>query len=126
MAHITVIPLFKKKALAAGATGTSDPIDLREICQHGNFAVTYTTEGGTSTTAGTTTFSYVGGSLLSGPYGSPATYGTFGTSGTGKAESGILSGSNIIPVAFMKVIIGQTGAGGAGAQSKVTAELHVQ
>jgi len=129
MAYITVVPLFKNKALSAGDTGTSGIIDLREICRMNKFSLHYVTAGGTSTTAGTTNFSYVGCSTIDGTFVSPVTDGTFGTSGTGKSESKIIpfgtSGEPLL-CAFMKIIATQNGAGKAGAQSIVAAELHVQ
>jgi hypothetical protein len=133
MARITTIPLFKNKALSAGDSGTSDPIDLRYNSSMQRLVLHYAIAAGTSTTAGTTEFSYVGCSSETGTYKSPILHGgTFGTSGGGKVESYMMSlrgdmGTNTLMVTpFMKIIATQTGAGTAGAQSIVTAELNVQ
>ncbi len=131
MALITTIPLFKNLSLSAGDTGTSDIIDLREIVRLGKFSVQYKTAVGTSTTCGTTTFSYVGCSTRDGTYVNPATLGTFGTSGTGKTEQFMIAfgtdgyGIGLVLSPFLKIIATQTGAGTAGANSVITAELNV-
>ena len=125
MARITTIPLFKDNRLSAGDSGTSDVIDLRYCASRYAFSLRYGIAVGTSATAGTTTFSYVACSTEKGIYISPSTGGMFGTSGTGKVEAGLIPISpGLTP--FMKIIAAQTGAGTAGAQSVVTAELNVQ
>jgi hypothetical protein len=134
MARITTIPLFKDKSLSAGDSGTSDVIDLRYNSTMQRFSFHYSVAAGTSTTAGTTEFSYVGCSTETGTYKVPALSvgGTFGTSGTGKVESfiiglmGNLGTSTVMLTPFMKIIATQTGAGTKGAQSIITAELNVQ
>lgn len=130
MAKVTVIPLFKRVALSGGGSGTSGVINLGEIDSVGRMAITYQIQGGTSTTAGTTTFSYVACATLDGTFVSPQQNGTFGTTGTG-VESKIMSlltggTSAPLPCRYMKIIATQTGASGLGAQSLVTAELHIQ
>ena len=132
MAKITTVPLFKDKALSAGDTGTSDPIDLRYSSTMQRYSLRYGIVAGTSTTAGTTVFSYVGCSTETGTYVSPMLHGTFGTSGTGKVEAkmmdlrGDAGTGQIVPMPWIKIIATQTGSGTAGAQSIVTAELNVQ
>jgi hypothetical protein len=128
MAKITTFPLFKGMSLGAGTSGTSDVIDLRYCSGRQMFSILYDIAAGTATTCGTTTFSYVGCSTKDGTFVSPQALGTFGTSGTGKTESKLMSFGTaaVILTPFMKIIATQTGVGGAGANSKVTAELHVQ
>jgi hypothetical protein len=128
MARITTIPLFKNLSLSAGDSGTSDIIDLRYCSSNGKYSLNYQTAVGTSGTCGTTTFSYVGCSIETGTFVSPVSGGTFGTSGTGKTEAKLMSFGTDAPVLtpFMKIIATQTGAGTAGANSKITAELNVQ
>jgi hypothetical protein len=132
MARITTIPLFKNKALDGGDSGTSDPIDLRYCSSMQRFSIQYDIAGGTSTTAGTTKFSYVGCSTEKGTYVSPVLNGgTFGTTGVGAGAAimgltGNLGTMALMLTPFMKIIATQTGAGKAGAQSVLTAELNVQ
>lgn len=124
MARISVIPLFKDKSLSAGESGTSDPIDLRYVANNGSFALSHSIAAGTSTTCGTTVLSYVGCSKFDGTYVSPNSLGTFGTSGP--TIVGKITSFTPTLVPFMKIIVTQTGAGTAGANSVVTAELIVQ
>lgn len=128
MARITTIALFKDLSLSAGDSGTSDVIDLRYRSSKGNYSLNYQTAAGTSGTCGTTTFSYMGCSIETGTYVSPVAGGTFGTSGTGKAEAMLMSFGTAAPILtpFMKIIATQTGAATAGANSKITAEFNVQ
>jgi len=128
MARITTTPLFKNLSLSAGDSGTSDVIDLRYCSSKWNLSLNYQTAVGTSGTCGTTTFSYVGCSTETGTFVSPVAGGTFGTSGTGKTEARLMSFGTAAPILtpFMKIIVTQTGAGSAGANSKITAELNVQ
>jgi len=128
MAKITTIPLFKNKSLSAGDSGTSDVIDLRYCSSMGRYSLHYKTAAGTSTTCGTTVFSYVGCSVEDGTFISPTAYGTFGTSGTGKTEATMMNFGTGAPILtpFMKIIAAQTGTGTAGANSVITAELNVQ
>lgn len=122
MARITNIPLFKDQSLSAGDSGTSDVIDLRYCASRYVFSLRYGIAVGTSATAGTTTFSFLAGSTETGSFISG---GIFGTSGTGQIESGLISASPVL-TPFMKIVATQTGAGTAGANSKITAELNVQ
>jgi hypothetical protein len=128
VARITVIPLFKSQSLSAGDSGTSDVIDLRYNSNRGVFSLAHSIAAGTSTTCGTTVFSYVGCSTIDGTYVSPnpaaGTSGTIGTSGPTIVGKITLFAPTLVP--FMKVIATQTGAGTAGANSKITAELIVQ
>ena len=122
MARISTFPVFKKLTLNAGDTGTSDPIDLRYCSTRQNFSLSHSIAAGTSTTCGTTFFSYTGCSLVDGTYVALGTFGTSGPTIIGKVTS--LSSPTLVP--FMKIIATQSGAGNAGANSKVTAELNVQ
>lgn len=124
MARITVLPLFKSQSLSAGDSGTSSPIDLRYIANQQLFSLAHSNDAGTSTTCGTTIFSYVGCSLFDGTYVSPNSLGTFGTSGP--AIAGKITSFSPTLVPFMKIVVAQTGAGTLGANSKITAELIVQ
>ena len=122
MARISTFPVFKNLTLNAGDTGTSDPIDLRYCSTRQNFSLSHSIAAGTSTTCGTTFFSYTGCSLVDGTYVALGTFGTSGPTIIGKVTS--LSSPTLVP--FMKIIATQSGAGNAGANSKVTAELNVQ
>ena len=124
MARITTIPLFKSKALSAGDIGTAGPIDLRYIANNDKFSIFQSIAAGTSTTCGTTFFSYKGCAVVDGTYVDPASDGTFGTSGPAIASTF----RSITPVLspFVKIYATQSGAGTAGANSLVTAELIVQ
>jgi len=124
MARITVIPLFKSLSLSAGDSGTSDPIDLRYIANDGMFSLAHCNAAGTSTTCGTTVFSYTGCSLFDGTYVTPTEAVTVGTSGPAIAKKITSFEPTLVP--FMKIIATQTGAGTAGANSNITAELIVQ
>jgi hypothetical protein len=124
MARISVIPLLKSRSLSAGDSSTSNPIDLRYIANNGSFALAHSIAAGTSGTCGTTTFSYIGCAVEDGIYVSPASSGTFGTSGP--SIIGQITPFTPVLTPFMKIITKQTGAGTAGANSVVTAELFVQ
>jgi len=131
MAKITTTPLFKNKVLSAGTAGTSDIIDLRYSATQQKYSLFYKTWAGTSTTAGTVRFSYVACATREGAFISPAEFGTLGTSGTGKSESKLLNfgtGANntIMLTPFLKIIADPGGAGNAGAQTLIDAELNVQ
>jgi hypothetical protein len=123
-AKIVTIPLFKNLSLSAGDTGTSGIIDLREIAQTGTFSISSGVAAGTSTTAGTTVFTYVASPYFDGTFVAPAGVAALGTSG---ATIGAYFAS-ISPVLapFIKIVATQTGAGTAGANSKISAELHVR
>lgn len=127
MARITTIPLFKSQSIEAGASGTSDPIDLRYCSSKGMYSVHYLAEPSTSGTCGTTIFAYTGCSTRDGVYGNPSTAGTFATAGTVKDQ---ITPFSPILTPFMKIIATQTGltpdATHEGANSKITAELNVQ
>lgn len=131
MARITVQPLFKNLSLSAGDTATAGPIDLRYCANRGELSLAHSNAAGTSTTCGTTVFTYVGCSLFDGTYVAPDGAKSIGTSGPAIAGK-IISfrgepGTNAIAVVpFMNIIATQTGVGGTGANSKVTAELIVQ
>lgn len=124
MARITTIPLFLNLSLSAGDSGTSDPIDLRYAANNGYFSLGIGIAAGTSTTCGTTIFSYLSGNSLQGGFVAPSgavEIGRLGTSGTRDVRS---FQPELSP--FMKIVATQTGSGTAGANSKITAELNVQ
>lgn len=120
MARITVIPIFKDKSLSAGDSGTSDPIDCRYRANRGFFSLAHRIAAGTSGTVGTTVFTYKGCSTETGTYISPSnsiaigTAGSHGTYGTANIWS---FEPELMP--FMKIIATQTGAGTAGANTKI-------
>ena len=124
MAKISVIPLFKGKSLSAGDSGTSDLIDLRYIANNGLFSLSTKVAAGTSTTAGTTVFTYVGCSIDNGTFVAPSSAAAAGTAGTSIGRDIISFSPELMP--FMKIIATQTGAGTAGANSVIDAELIVQ
>ena len=126
MARITTIPLFKSLSLSAGDSGTSNPIDLRYIANRGAFSLAHRNAAGTSTTCGTTVFNYTGCSLFDGTYvtPNPGTAGTIGTSGP--TIAGTITAFTPVLTPFMKIVATQTGAGTAGANSVIAAELIVQ
>ena len=124
---VSVHPLFTNAPLSAGDSATSRAIDLRYVAQRGKFAIATSVVGGTSTTGGTTSLIYKVGVSLDGEFISPSgtaatasTIGTYGTGGRTYAEF------NPILTAFIKFVAQQSGAGTAGAQSKLSAELIVQ
>lgn len=128
MARITIIPLFLGKSLSAGDSGTSDIVDLRYISNRGVFSLAHRITAGTSTTCGTTTFSYVGCSMKDGVFVSAnpvaSSSGTIGTSGP--TITGLITPFTPVVTPFMKIIATQVGTGTAGANSVVAAELIVQ
>ncbi len=127
MPKITVINLFGNKSLIAGSSGTSDPIDLRYAANNGYFALAHSCAVGTAGTLGTTIFTYVGCSTLDGTYVTPSAsvaIATAGTNGTGGTANITTFEPELMP--FMKIIATQTGSGGTGKDSKVTAELIMQ
>ncbi|HPE06240.1 MAG TPA: hypothetical protein PLW50_00810 [Smithellaceae bacterium] len=124
---VSVHPLFTNAPLSAGDSATSRAIDLRYVAQRGKFAIATSVVGGTSTTGGTTSLIYKVGVSLDGEFISPSgtaatasTIGTYGTGGRTYAEF------NPILTPFIKFVAQQSGAGTAGAQSKLSAELIVQ
>lgn len=121
MARISTFPICRNLTLNAGDTGTSDPIDLRYCATRQNYSLSASIAAGTSTTCGTTFFSYTGCSLFDGTY---VALGTFGTSGP--AIAGRITSFSPTLVPFMKIVVTQSGSGNLGANSKVTAELNVQ
>lgn len=121
---VKTIPLWKNEALSAGDASTSDPIDLRDMAQGGVFSLSYKASAGTAGTAGTSVFTYSGCTTRDGSYITPSAASAIGTCGTG-SEANIKAFSPAL-MPFMKVIVTQTGAGNAGYDSLVTAELNVQ
>jgi len=124
MARITLIPLFSGQSLSAGDSSTSNKIDLRYAANNGMFALAFSNAAGTSTTCGTTVFTYSGCSVEGGTYVTPSSADAIGTSGP--TIGGDIKTFEPELMAFMKIIATQTGAGTAGANSKITAELLMQ
>jgi hypothetical protein len=124
MARITTATILKDKSLSAGDSSTSGSIDLRYCSTQQNFALHHSITAGTATTCGTTVFSYVCSPSQDGTYVSPSASGTFATSGP--AIAGKVTAFTPVLTPFMKIVTAQTGAGTAGANSKVTANLFVQ
>ena len=122
--HVTVIPLFASKSLSAGETGTSGIIDLREQAQRWVFSLDHSNAAGTSTTCGTTVFTYVGASDRDGSFVTPV--GGFAIGTSGPAIAGKIASFSPALVPFIKIVATQTGADTKGANSKVTASLIVQ
>jgi hypothetical protein len=104
--------------LGTAGTVISDPIDLRDISRIGNFSLSYNIAGGGgATTAGTSTFEYLGCPVFDGTY---LAAGTFGSQGAAPS-SGIISFSPVtIPFMKIKMVTGTSNA------ALVTAELNVR
>jgi len=115
--------LFKSQTVAAGTSGVSDTIDLRDDAKVGNFSLSYTIDKtATGQTCGTVSFSYSGCPVYDGTYVTPST-GSFATcTGTG-GTSDIVSFSPVV-TPFMKITanVGTSGTSGV----KVTAALHIR
>ncbi len=124
---ITVIPLLKARALSAGDSATSDPIDLRETVRLGVFSLSYYARAGTAAGGiGTATFSYLSCPTRNGEYVNPlGTVGnSIGSCGTGGTKGIHQFKPELMP--FMKIVTTQEGTGTAGNDSVITAELIVQ
>jgi hypothetical protein len=121
---VTVFPLFKNKSLSAGDVGTSDPIDLQYSAQQGYFSLYFQGSAGTSTTCGTTVFTYRGCSTRDGVYVAPAASVAIGTAG--QSGTTCLNTFEPEPMPWMRILATQTGAGTAGANTKINADLIVQ
>ena len=127
MARITTIPLFTKRTFPAGESGTSDPIDLRYSANNGYFSLFVQAKNGTFGSAGTTTFRYVGCTTFNGTYISPKPgEGTIGTACTASTTGTAIMSFQPELMPWMKIIATQVGAGSAGADSLVDAELNIQ
>ena len=127
MARITTIPLFTKRTLSAGDSGTSDPIDLRYSANNGYFSLFVLAKNGTFGSAGTTTFRYVGCSTFNGIYIPPKPgEGTIGTACTASTTGTCIMSFQPELTPWMRIITTQVGSGTAGADSLVTAELNMQ
>lgn len=124
MARITTTSLFSNKSLSAGDKATSAQIDLRYAANNGFFAIAARVGAGTSGTAGTTVFTYVGASYEAGTCVSPSNSVAIGTFGTGSISDILTFEPELM--AFMKIIATQTGSGTAGKDSIVSAELIMQ
>jgi len=124
MSEVKTINLIRSLSLSAGDSWTSGPTDLRDRVNRGAFSLAHSIAAGTSTTCGTTIFSYIGCTEVGGTYISPSVLGTFGTSGP--AIEGKITAFSPAVTPFMKIIAQQTGSGTAGANSKVTADLNFQ
>lgn len=120
---IRTISLFKDTSLSAGDATTSNIIDLRDD-NPDNFSVSSKIAAGTSTTGGTTVFTYQCSPLVDGTFNTPSTAAAVGTSGPTLGQ--YFSAFNPVLTPFMKIVATQTGAGTKGANSKIDAELHVQ
>ncbi len=126
-AAIHTIPLFRDLSLSAGDSGTSDIIELSHKAQQGSFSLSHRNAAGTSTTCGTTIFTYLGCSTRDGTCVAPVGASAVGTSGPAIAQSITpFRTSEPALVPFMKIVATQTGTGTAGANSKITAELIVR
>lgn len=124
---VNIIPVFGNKQLIAGSSGTSDPIDLRYAAQRGVFSLYTSMSTGSAGTCGTTAFTYLGCSTFDGIYVTPVAaiaIGTAGIGGTSKTEN--IATFQPEPMPFMKIIATQTGSGGTGNDSRITAHLIVQ
>lgn len=123
---VSIHPLFTNQALSAGEAATSRAIDLRYVAQRGKFAIATSSVGGTSTTCGTTSLIYQVGLSLDGAFAAPSgvaatasTIGTYGSNSSYEEFSPVLT-------PFIKFIAQQSGAGTAGAQTKISASLIAQ
>ena len=115
--------LFKSTSVAAGTSGISDVIDLRDISKNGDFSLSYTTEKpATGMTCGTTVFSYSCCPVYDGTYVTPST-GNFATC-TGTAGTSDIISFTPVTTPFMKINVSAGTSGTAGI--KVTAALHVR
>jgi hypothetical protein len=124
---INVVRVFDKIHLSAGDSSTAGPIDLRELAQQGMFALSFAMAAGTAGSCGTTAFTYTESSTLEGTYVSPLNsiaIGTAGIGGTSKLTNIVTFEPEMMP--FMKIIATQTGAGTAGKDNIITADLIVQ
>lgn len=124
MAKITTWPVFNKKSLSAGDSGTSDTIDLRYMANQGFFSLSVDINKGTSGSYGTTVFTYSGCSTENGTFRTPSAAVAIGTYGTNSLKNITSFYPELMP--FMKIIASQTGSGTSGLDSKVDAELIVQ
>jgi hypothetical protein len=121
---VSVIPLWKARSLSAGDAATSDVIDLRFAAQNGFFSLYSSVAAGTAGTVGTTVFTYIGCSQPDGVFVAPSNSIAIGTRGTALAAN--LASFEPEPMPFMKIVATQSGAGTAGKDSKITADLIVQ
>jgi hypothetical protein len=121
---VSVIPICKEKSLSAGDVFTSDVIDLRYAAQNGFFSLYSSVAAGTAGTVGTTVFTYIGCSQKDGVFVAPSNSIAIGTRGTALASNIMTFEPELMP--FMKIVATQSGAGTAGKDSKITADLIVQ
>jgi hypothetical protein len=124
---INVLGLFGDKQLIAGSSGTSGIIDLRYAAQRNVYALSFSMANGSAGTCGTTIFTYVQSPTFEGTYVTPVAAVAIGTAGIGGTSglSNIVSFSPVL-APFMKIIATQTGSGGTGNDSRITAHLIVQ
>jgi hypothetical protein len=118
------IPLFKNQSISPGGAATSNIIDLREDWEQGSLSLSFSSIAGTASTAGTTIFSYTGCSISDGTFITPSAAVAIGTCGTAITADIMSMSPPLMP--FMRVIATQTGVGGTGKDSKITAELNVR
>ncbi len=128
MAKITSIPIYKNVSLSAGTSLTSDIVDLRYCANKGFFSLSHRIAAGTSSTVGTTVFTYTMSPTEGGTFFAPASsiaIGTAGSHGTYGTANVWTFEPEMMP--FMKIVSTQTGSGGTGANTKIVGlELHIQ
>ena len=122
--RIKTYTLFTAQALSAGGSATSRVVDLRDDVQSGKFSIFASVAAGTAGTAGTTVLSYTGCTTQDGTFVAPVAAVTIGTFGTACLADIIDFDPELMP--FMKIIATQSGAGNAGRDSKISAELNIQ
>jgi hypothetical protein len=107
-----------KKDIAAGTSGYSEAIDLRDIAKDGAFAVSYAvTPAVAGGTCGVATLSYECCGVYDGTY---VACGTFGTVGTGGETAFVPITPPVAPFIKFKASIGEEGS------SNISALLHVR
>lgn len=129
MALIHTIQLFSKQQLSHGGSGTSQVLDLRNLAQVGNFALSFKSIAGTAGSAGTTIYTYTQCSEREGTFITPTGAYAIGTAGGGGTPSDIVAFSPVL-APYMKIIATQTGVSGTaalnGKDSKISAELIIR
>lgn len=113
--------LWKNTTVAASGSGTSGPIDIRDISRNGDFSLSfYTHPAGGVATAGSATFSYKVCPIFDGTY-IYGTNATIGTSGGVAGTRGIVTFTPpVAPFLMFYVNVGTSGS------ALIDAELHVR